>query len=261
MKEQVNSNRQFQKKYDIDYSFFENKEKEFYYFIGLMASDGNVKNNKTFSLAQSGDSGMRLLKSILQKLNSNHTIYKYKNSNSFTITNEKIVNILADYNIVPNKTLIYKLPKLKTTELKYFLQGYIDGDGSIGIYDNGSGTKVLTISFVGTENFIKSVYEQIPIKGNIRHIKKCKNLYELRFYGKKAVDFGYFVYDDICFSNYKIDTFNEFINNNNYGNRYKQYYHTKPIIIEKLKNGESPLTLAKEYNIPYKTVYTWKMRK
>jgi hypothetical protein len=251
---------QYVNKYFLDYSFFEKKEKEFFYLIGLMASDGSVKNKKTFSLSQSGDSGYELLSLILKKLKSNHKIYTYKNSNSFTITDERVVKVLTEYNIYPNKTLTYELPHLNDVELKYFLQGYVDGDGSIGIYDNGNNHKYLVISVVGTENFIKSVNDRLIIKGNIRHIKRCVNLYELRFYGKKALDFGYYLYGDVCFPNYKINIFKEFIKDDVNGIKYKKYYNVKTTIIEKLKSGDPPIKLSKEYNIPYKTIYTWKLR-
>lgn len=253
-------NGQISQIYSYDFSFFEKKEKEFFYFLGLMASDGNVKNDRTISLSQSGEEGFKLLKNILNKIKSNHKITKYNNSNTITITDKKIVKILEQYNIKPNKTLTYKLPKLNKNELKYFLQGYIDGDGSIGTYNNGNGVFYLTINLVGTKEFIEDLNNLIPIKGNIRKVKQCKNLNELRFYGKKAVDFGFYLYDDICFNHYKLNNFNKFIDNNDYGKKYKKYYNVKDIIIEKLKGGEKVITISNEYDIPYKTIYTWKMR-
>jgi hypothetical protein len=253
----------FAKQYTLDTEFFFDKTKEFYYFIGLMAADGNVrKNKKSFSLSQSNESGKKLIKYILKLFNSDSRIYENKKHNhfGFTITNPNIVKILNEYNILPNKTITYELPTIPDKMLPYFIQGYIAGDGSIGVYDNGNGIKSIVISFVGTENFILKLNELLPTKGNIRKIKKCKNLFELRFYGKKALDFGHYIYEDICFDDYKIKIFNEFLNDRVNGIKYKKYYKTKPIVIEKLKQGITPIELSKQFNIPYKTVHTWKTR-
>jgi len=144
--------------------------------------------------------------------------------------------------------------------MKYFIQGYIDGDGSVGTYDNGRGVMSLTVSIVGTELFIKQLYDILKTKGNVRKIKKCNNLFEIRFYGKKSLDLYYEIYDDVVYKSYKYYNFINFIENDSLGMKYKKYYHIKDEIISKINNGVKIPQLSKEYQIPIKTLYTWKYR-
>lgn len=251
---------QFQKEYFYDRETVEKNNTFKYYLIGLLAADGNV-HNKRVTLSQSHDHGKKLLKFVLNNLKSNHKLYHNKktNSYSFTIFDEWLVNYLQEYNITENKTYKYQLPNIDMNYLPYFLQGYIEGDGSIGIYDNGNGVKYLCLNFVGTKDFIDKISNLVKIKHNITHIKRCENLYEIRFNGKFAVEFCKFVYEDIIVETNKVNTFYKFLTSN-YGEKYMKYYDVKPIIINELKLGKSVLELSKIFKVPYKTIHTWKSR-
>lgn len=258
-----NSNGQFGNKYEIDESFFNNENKYFYYLLGLLSSDGNVKNDRTFSLTQSNDNGKKLVEFTSNMIKSTYPIYTNDkiNSHTITITNQTVVNILKNYNILPNKTLTYKLSdNIPNNMLKYFIQGYIDGDGCIGIYDNGKGVKSLIVTIVGTEEFINEINERLKTKGNIRKIKKCKNLFEIRYNGKKSLDLCNEIYDDVVYRSYKFDNFITFKNDDTVGSKYKKYYNVKNIILDNIKKGDNIKTLSKIYNVPLKTLYTWKYR-
>jgi hypothetical protein len=39
-----------------------------------------------------------------------------------------------------------------------------------------------------------------------------------------------------------------------------KYYNVKDLIVDSIKKGENIQTLSKIYNIPIKTLYTWKYR-
>jgi len=254
---------QFEKKFSINKNFFIEKKENFYYLLGLMASDGNVKNSRTFSLTQSGENGKKLIDFISYIIGSDYPIYHNKkyNYHCLTITDSDVVKILNEYNILPNKTLKYVIPnKINKTYFNYFLQGYIDGDGSVGVYDNGKGVKTLTISLVGTEEFITEVNKRIDVKGNIRKIKKCKNLFELRFYGVKAMDFFYEIYNKKIYESYKYLKIKNFVNNDTLGIKYKKYYYIKNEVINEIKFGIKPSELSIKYNVPLKTIYSWKYR-
>lgn len=258
-----NSKGQFEKRYNINENFYINKDKGFYYFLGLMASDGNVRDSKMFSISQSGENGKKLIEFIKEMIGCDNPIYHYKKVDCYTlsITSSEVVKELSLYNIVKNKTLIYELPtNLDTKNFNHFLQGYIDGDGSVGVYDNGNGVKTAVVSIVGTENFISNVFDKLIVKGNVRKIKNCKNLYEIRFYGKKVLDLFYEIYDDVVYKSIKHYKLLEFVNNKTVGLKYKKYYEIKKEVINDIKNNISPSELSKKYNIPIKTIYTWKYR-
>jgi len=251
----------FVKKYNINEDFFKTKSSSFYYLIGLLSSDGNVKNHKTFSISQSNDCGKKLIEFVSKMIGSNYPIYHKDNIHSLTITNSDFVAVLEEYGIRPDKTLVFELPeKIEYCDLKYFIQGYIDGDGSIGVYDNGKGVKSLVVSIVGTEKFIHGLNSRLNSKGNIRKIKTCKNLYEIRYNGKKALDLCYEIYDDVIYEGYKYKNFVKFKDNDDIGIKYKKYYHIKSDVINEIKLNYDLKSLSEKYNIPIKTLYSWKYR-
>ena len=183
----------FLRTYKVNDKFLDIIGKEQAYFLGLMASDGCVKKN-CFSISQSGEHGLKLINDLKILLKSNAKIYKYMNTFSINITSKKLVESLKIYNIVERKTLVYEFPnKLSKIYYKYFIRGYIDGDGCCGIYNSGT-CDYLSISFVGTKNFIKDCYNKIPISGNICKIKRCKNLYDIRYNGRKAIKLGEWIW-------------------------------------------------------------------
>lgn len=258
-----NNKGQFEKIYKINDDFYINKNKNFYYFLGLMASDGNIRNSKTFSISQSGDYGKSIIEFLKEVMGSTNPIYHYEKINCYTlsVTSTDLIKEMGSYNIVKNKTLTYELPNnLDVKNFYYFLQGYIDGDGSVGVYDNGNGVKTGVLSIVGTERFILDVSEKLLTKGNVRKIKKCKNLYEIRFYGKKVLDIFYEIYGDVVHHSHKYNKLLSFIDDDTVGFKYKKYYDVKKYVIEDIKNNIPPSEISKKYNIPIKTIYTWKYR-
>ena len=176
-----------------------------------------------------------------------------------SVTSNKFVKILENYNIVNSKSLIYKLPVLNTEdELRSFTRGYVDGDGSIGIYGNGKGYKCLVISFVGTKEFIDSIGGKLPIKYSNKLDKKRNNCWELRWYGKKAYEFG-----DWLYKNKNLFKSNKFIKftNNKKPNYISDYYNDKKEIVKKLLlEGKSVSKISEETKIPFQTIYRWKKK-
>ena len=109
------------------------------YIIGMLASDGCVRNNTISISLQECD------KDILEKinicLNSNRPLYYtdnhmkgVKGSNFYTlaITNKHMANTLKSIGIVENKSLTLHFPDVINDELlPHFLRGLWDGDGFI----------------------------------------------------------------------------------------------------------------------------------
>lgn len=250
-------------KYNLNESYFDNVNEKQLWLISLLAADGWIKNGKYIGISQSGDNGYKLIKYIKRELEYDAPTYHketdYSVAHSINITSEKFCSILSKFNIVENKSLIYELPKLKNlTEFKSFLRGYIEGDGSVGVYDNGSGYEYVVVSFVGTKNFIETCEEWLPIKySGKRHIKRSNNLYELRWYGKNAIEFGNWVFSSKnLFISEKIRIFEEFKKTNNA--KYV-FYDEKKIEVKKLlTEGKKVSEIVKLTGIPFQTIYKWK---
>lgn len=179
--------RQFRRKYHVNENFLDDINDINSYFIGLMASDGNVKKNlKCFTISQSGDNGLKLMKKICEWLEYDGIIYQTKTTNkisySVTITSSKLINMLISHNISPQKSSTYFYNKV--ANLKAFLQGYIDGDGCVGIYEKNK-IKYIYISFFGNQFFKDSIIDLLPTKPT--QYKNNNGYFELKFFGRKAI--------------------------------------------------------------------------
>ena len=145
---------------NIDYNFFNNiNTKEKAYYLGLIASDGNVYKR---------DNGQCLLSITLQKedeyilnnfyniLNINRTCNKINKYCNLQISSKVIFDDLSKYGIIPNKTWNMHLKNIPKKFMPSFLLGYFDGDGSITHSKHGTITKT-DVSICGTKSSIDSI--------------------------------------------------------------------------------------------------------
>lgn len=253
-------NKNFKRIYNINDNFLKNDIAEKYYFLGLMASDGCLSpKTKTISLCQSGEEGLRLLEYINNILNSSYKILSTQpkigkivyglNYRSTTLWQDLNYN-----NIIPNKTYIYTIPSYilnDINKLKYFLIGYIDGDGSIGVYNN-----MLVISFV-CSNIMCEQLKQLDLFKKALFYNKGKVM-EIRFNGVKAVKFGNFLYEDYdLFKSYKYENFFEYQSKMLDISPKMKYNLIQQKLFEALTNNPNLncMQYAKENNLHFQYVY------
>lgn len=93
---------------------------------------------------------------------------------------------------VPNKSLILTFPDeniFKEKSLIYdFIRGYVDGDGTLGVYPHSKSNPKLeeSLLIVGTKNFLEGVQKYLG-KGFLMHKTNCsKYTYRLGYSTKKA---------------------------------------------------------------------------
>lgn len=258
----------------VNHSFLKEKNKFTAWFIGIMASDGYISNrNSSISIAQSGDNGLDIIKYISKLIRFSGNIRKSetprKPSYSINFSSKEMKEDFYKYNVVPQKTYIYDHPKeyIDLNLLKYFLLGYIEGDGSITIQNNGKNCFYLKVSFVGTEKFIKTIISELSlIDSNFSFkIKKVSKscVYEAYCTCKNAQYFCKWLFsDEDMYKSYKYY---------NYETSLNQTRQSR-IKIEKIKeevmkliNNDSKFLyikeLAKKYGISIQTIYTWKNMK
>jgi hypothetical protein len=247
--------------YTVNDVYFNKCDNKSMWLVGLLAADGWVKKNG-IGIAQSGDNGLKMIEYIKNELNYSGPIYSSTTTNeisySIYVTNHKIVTSLSKYNIIPKKSLVYKLPKIDSLLFKSFIRGYIDGDGSIGVYDNGAGYHSLVISFVGTKEFVDEVSELIPIPYSNKLNKHTINCWELRWYGKKAYDLGLWLYSEKnLFKSKKYDIFADYN-----PKIYKaSIYEEKKLLVKKLLDENNKVSeISKITKVPFQTIYEWKKK-
>ena len=119
----------------LDYfkTLIETKKEDFDYFLGILATDGNVSKNQ-IRIGGIADNNVEFLQHWCNFLDNKVSIKKYKKSksdilyNSVAFKNQDIVDLLSSqYGIIPNKTFTLSLPYLNWNVIR----GIFDGDGSL----------------------------------------------------------------------------------------------------------------------------------
>ena len=163
--------------------------------------------------------------------------------------------------------MIYKYPEnLDLSLLRYFLRGYIDGDGSIGSYykagDIANKIPSLRVSFVGTHAFIKRCVDLIPMNGF--SIAKNRNIACGCIVGWKAVEFCKWLYkepENIEIPRYyKEGLYNSHLNT--FGHtRFQKFLDLELKASSILMNNEmTAKEFAEIYKVGLTQVYRWKSR-
>ncbi len=240
-------------------SFFQKESQELYWLIGLLAADGCVKDNRV-NISQSGEKGFKLIKYIKKLIGYKGKIYKSRNAYIIQFTSNIAVNLLKQFNVVEKKSLIYKFPKIKKQYLKSFIRGYFDGDGSVGVYYNKkSNSTYLCTSIVGTKDFIFKLQNYVSEYSTLLHIKRVKNLYELRWNGQKGIDFLIWLYtDNKLYKSYKYNIFKNYLINRD--DRYTRYLSYKNICKKLYNDGFNPnqIWIKIDKKISFQTIYEWR---
>lgn len=186
---------------NLRHDLFEDGNLEADWLAGLVAADGCVASNgHSWSFSQSGPSGLQLMEDVTAVIRYEASISSYKPSvgkvsHSITVTSPRMVAALADvYAVTPRKTTSLRWPGLTGERAAAFLRGYIDGDGSIGVYRVGRTPAMLLVSFVGTTAFVDAAVDTIPVPGRTCRIKRCVDLVDARWSGRYGWALGQWVY-------------------------------------------------------------------
>ena len=200
--EQDNKGR-WKKLYSVNDCFFSEYNILSCYYAGLLAADGCVRNEKHFSLTQSGKNKV-LIESFIKDISYTGLIYKENPKNGKTsfrvsITSRKIVKDLEEkFNITTKKSLTLVPPEISEKNLTMsFIAGLIDGDGSVGLYNfKGKDKKVPIVTVCGTLEIIQwannFINKEFPSIRRFKKQNKCRkltqrNTYLISFSGARVV--------------------------------------------------------------------------
>lgn len=248
--------------YSVNDNFFDEMSELQYWFIGLLASDGFVEKVNQIGISQSGDDGYKLLCYIKEILccDSPISILKTYRKPAYRLifSSPKIRNVIAKYNIIPNKTKVFDMPNIPDKYFNAFICGYIEGDGSITISKNKNGCHYLSVSFVGNKDFILKCQEMIPIKGSVRK-HSLSDIYEIRWYGKTAIKFCDWLYQYNLYQSYKYYNYYQAKKMSDDSKRV-QFKHIKEQVYQDYVAGNivNIVQYAKQINIDPKNIYRWR---
>lgn len=149
---------------------------------------------------------------------------------STVITNEHMWKALNEKGCVPNKSLILTFPDKSIFKdeslVRHFIRGYVDGDGTLGVYPHSKTNPNLEASLliVGTKSFLEGVQKALGVQGFLMQKKNCNELtYRLGYSTSKAEKVAEFLYKDASI----------------YLDRKYNIYTTKFAALKSGKNGES----------------------
>ena len=153
------------------------------YLAGFIAADGNILIRKdtgehVLRIDQKDKSVLILFKKLLN-FQGNVRINKRKSHicHILTISSRKICDDLKNnFNIVPNKSLILKQPRLNNYLSLCYIIGLVDGDGCI-TFRNKNKPNSIILQVTGTKEICDFVKNTLKV-GSIHHSSKTgKNTY------------------------------------------------------------------------------------
>jgi len=175
------------RKYKVNDDFFKKWTSDMAYVLGFWWADGYIrKRNNTygysygFGISQKSDDKY-ILKEILDKMDSNNTIYQPKSrpeGSHFEINSKIIFKDIVRRGGSPNKSLITRFPKVPKKYFVDFIRGLFDGDGSIslcGKRKNSPSSYICSGSFL----FIQDLYiimKKWKIEGKITNNGNKSNI-------------------------------------------------------------------------------------
>ncbi|MEK6881811.1 MAG: LAGLIDADG family homing endonuclease [Nanoarchaeota archaeon] len=167
------------------------------YWLGFIAADGNVYNNRLTLVCASKDKEhlIRFQNAVGTKRNLRFETHRYSKQYSesssyrLRIGSTQLVQDLIRNNIVPKKSLILKFPKLRENLMRHFIRGYFDGDGCITYpkKEKRNGRFIITS---GSQEFLYTLQpfflQHGFFKTKIRK-QKNKNVYHLSYGGRNNI--------------------------------------------------------------------------
>ena len=204
----------FKKIYKVNDNFFSNYNILSCYYAGLIASDGSIhKKSNAISITQA-KSRLSCLEKFKKDAGYNGVIYGPtktigQDAYALVISSKKWKKDLKNnFMITPNKSLTLLPPDLTDKKMIIsFINGLIDGDGSVGAYNYKNKKDIVPIiTFCGTKSIVEWVANNLNkyfiIKNRTIRYRQIisNNTYFLSFSGCRVIKFyQYLVKNDIPF--------------------------------------------------------------
>lgn len=184
------------------------------YFIGLLISDGSVVGNTvSISLNQKDEKILHILSAKIG--NENPLYYDKRGMVTLHFKSKEIVNDLALYGIVPNKTLSTRMPYCFDIEImSHLIRGLIDGDGWISFKGHNIGF------CAGNYEIVKDVRDFLVWALNVYNVAivKSATCYMIQWSSKKDIEIiGNYLYHNKkdCYIERKYNNFVQIIIHDN----------------------------------------------
>ena len=166
------------------------------YWLGFLYADGYVSGKTNhIELALATKDKLHVQK-FANFINFQGTINSNAIRTRISFQNKKMKEDLINLGCVPNKSLIIKFPQknvLPKELIKHFVRGYIDGDGYIGLQQNGLERMGICS---GSEIFLRELVNVMNWKQNKVLLDKRSNAYSINWAGKTVYKMLFELYEN-----------------------------------------------------------------
>ena len=88
--------------------------------------------------------------------------YMCKSKVNLHIGSKEMIKDLVGLGVVPNKSALnLAMPDVPIEMLSHFVRGYLDGDGSVYVKENDSGSKSVQVFFYGGKRFMRDLRDKL----------------------------------------------------------------------------------------------------
>ena len=119
------------------------------------------------------------------------------------VGDDKFKNDVVRCGCIPNKSLILKFPNKEIFQdeslIRHFVRGYIDGDGSLSLYNGRWKSKIESVQIIGTKHFLEGIQDVCGITGyiSLKHPETGNtDTYILKYTNLKAFNVAKFFYEN-----------------------------------------------------------------
>ena len=227
-------------RYSVNHNYFKTHTPMMFYTLGLIAADGHIgsyEGARVMSLTLHRNDRY-ILDMVSSDMENERPIHKHSSSNcdSLIVSGETIYNDLTSLGIVERKSLIlewsWNSSEFSDEMLKYYILGYIDGDGCIIHYTRNrpenkykKTEEILELSILGTEHYLVGMSKEFNrILGTkvmstskpktILNGKLYQNISKIKYSGKSARIILKWLYDkeDNIYMKRKKDKYLSYLN-------------------------------------------------
>ncbi len=169
------------------------------WLLGLLMTDGCIKDNGTINLDLGDEDGVQYAKQIIGFGNI-RIVEPYGRTKvrmyHYQANSRNLANRLATFGLIPRKTQILAFPNPSDVSLPDFIRGLWDGDGGWST-DRRDGALVTSFG-CASEPFIHALRSiTAEVTGSMAHLSPhpTKQYWQLRYYGQYARTLARWLYD------------------------------------------------------------------
>ena len=183
------------RKYVFDDSIFESVDSpEKAYWLGFIIADGSIFTKKNSLKIELAVKDSQHLYSFSKFLKSSLPVNFYRNGSSaqVCVVSQKIVEDLAKFGIIQNKSFTVRVPSLPSFLRSHLWRGIFDGDGWISV----NMKRRLAAGVCGNIHVMSSLSEFLWGLGIPNSVYPHKSIYRVQLYAKRAHGFLKAIYEN-----------------------------------------------------------------